>query len=223
MKNLLQVAINEFGIKEIKGPKHNKRIVQYAKDSNFTWINDDETAWCSTFMNWVALQAGLNNSKSAAARSWLQIGIEVSDPEPGDVIVLWRGSIKSNKGHVGIYLGHSKSGDRVYVLGGNQGDAVSITGYPTTRILSFRRLTAFSKVSLPKKFLKKGDRGQEVIKLQDILKVLGFNPGTSDGIFGDKTAFALKQLQSTKDGIEANGIYNFETKELIRILITDKG
>jgi len=44
MKNLLTVAINELGIKEIRGNDHHQRILQYAKDSFFNWIADDETA-----------------------------------------------------------------------------------------------------------------------------------------------------------------------------------
>jgi uncharacterized protein (TIGR02594 family) len=87
MKNLLEVVINEFGVKEIKGPQHNSRIIKYTHQSTLTWINDDETAWCSTFINWVAIQAGFAISKYAAARSWLNVGFETSQPEPTDIVV----------------------------------------------------------------------------------------------------------------------------------------
>lgn len=223
MKNLLQVAINEFGIKEIKGPRHNQRIIKYAHDSKFTWINDDETAWCSTFMNWVALQAGLQNSESASARSWLNVGFETQNPEPGDVVVFWRENINSKFGHVGIYLGYSKDQSRIYVLGGNQGDAVSISAYPTHRLLSFRRLTNSASVSLPKPPLRKGSRGPKVIAIQNALKVLGYNPGTSDGIFGNKTVQAIERLQSTKQSLRITGVYNTETKKLMESLLANKG
>jgi len=223
MKNLLEIAINEFGTKEIKGPKHNARIVKYAHESNFTWISDDETAWCSTFMNWVALEAGLVNSKSAAARSWLGVGFEVSNPEPGDIVVFWRDSIYSHKGHVGIYMGFSKDQSRVYVLGGNQGDAVSISGYPADRILSFRRLTNSNTIDLPNKTLRKGATSNDVKKIQDVLKLLGFNPGTSDGIFGDKTANAIKELQTSNTNLKVTGIYTKATKKYIEELLANKG
>ena len=223
MKNLLEVAINEFGVKEIKGPQHNDRIVKYAHESNFTWINDDETAWCSTFMNWVALQAGLSNSKSAAARSWLSVGFEVSNPEPGDIVVFWRDSIHSHKGHVGIYMGFSKDQTRVYVLGGNQGDAVSISAYPAARVLSFRRLTANAKVGLPNSPIRKGASGSNVKKLQDVLKLLGFNPGTSDGIFGNKTADAIRRLQTSNINLKVTGIYTKDTKKYMEELLANKG
>ncbi|MFD2551761.1 TIGR02594 family protein [Bizionia sediminis] len=222
MKNLLQIAINEFGVKEIIGPKHNDRIIKYAHDSKFTWINDDETPWCSTFMNWVALEAGLQNSKSAAARSWLNVGFETQNPEPGDVVVFWREHINSKLGHVGIYLGYSKDQSRIYVLGGNQDNAVSISAYPANRLLSFRRLTNSNSVSLPTPPLQNGSRGPQVIAIQNALKILGYNPGTSDGIFGDKTQQALEQLQTTDQHVKITGIYNTETKNLMEGLLANK-
>lgn len=223
MKNLLQIAINEFGIKEIKGPKHNERIVTYAQDSNFSWITDDETPWCSTFLNWVAIEAGLTPSKSASARSWLSVGFEISKPEPGDIVVFWREHINSHFGHVGIYLGYSKDASRVYVLGGNQGDTVSISAYPADRVLGFRRLTASKQVGLPLAPMEIGDKGTAVVRLQDVLKLLGFNPGTSDGIYGNKTAAAIKQVQSTTATLSITGDYTIETKKYMEELLTNKG
>ncbi|MEP3837660.1 MAG: TIGR02594 family protein [Algibacter sp.] len=223
MKNLLNVAINEVGITEIKGIEHNKRILEYAEQSFFSWIKDDETPWCSIFINWVAKQAGLDTSKSAAARSWQTVGFETQDPEPGDIAVFWRDSINSHLGHVGIYLGFSKDGTRIYVLGGNQGDAVSISAYPTDRVLSFRRLTNTGSAKLPPSPLRNGSKGNNVVKLQNALKVLGFNPGTSDGRYGNKTENAIKQLQSTNSKLNITGIYNASTKKYMETLLANKG
>lgn len=223
MKNLLNVAINEIGVTEIKGMKHNKRVLEYAQQSFFPWIKDDETPWCSIFINWVAKEAGLEASKSAAARSWQNVGFEIQEPEPGDIAVFWRDSINSHLGHVGIYLGFSKDGSRVYVLGGNQGDAVSISAYPSNRVLSFRRLTNTGNAKLPPSPLRNGSKGTNVVKLQNALKILGFNPGTSDGSYGKKTENAVKQLQSTNDSLKITGIYNAQTKKHMENLLADKG
>lgn len=223
MKNLLNVAINEIGVTEIKGLKHNKRILEYAEQSYFSWIKDDETPWCSIFLNWVAKEASLNTSKSAAARSWLNVGFETQEPEPGDIVVFWRDNINSHLGHVGIYLGFSKDGTRVYVLGGNQGDAVSISAYPSNRVLTFRRLTNTGNSKLPPSPLRKGSKGANIVKLQNALKILGFNPGTSDGDYGNKTENAVKQLQSTNDSLKITGIYNAQTKDYMQTLLTNKG
>ena len=222
MKNLLTVAINEIGIKEIKGNDHHQRILQYAKDSFFNWIVDDETAWCSIFLNWAAKQAGLETSKSAAARSWLHVGHEVNNPEPGDIVIFWREHINSHLGHVGIYLGFSIDHSRIYVLGGNQGDAVSISAYPTERVLSYRRLTSITTTSLPPVTLSKGEMGDKVVMLQNILKLLGYKPGTSDGIFGTKTKNSVKLLQTTNSSLTVTGIYNLETKNYLEELLANK-
>lgn len=223
MKNLLSVAINEIGVKEISGSQHSKRILEYAKESGFAWVNDDETPWCSIFLNWVAKKAGLKQSSSASARSWLNIGESITNPEPGDVVVYYRGNINSWQGHVGIFMGFSMDGSRIYTLGGNQMDSVSISAYGTDKLLGFRRLNPTRSPSLPKPILKKGSKGAEVIKLQDILKFLGYEVGTSDGDFGPKTERGLMLLQSTNSQANINGIYNEQTSDYIKVLIEDKG
>ena len=222
MKNLLNIAINEIGVKEIAGTRHSKRILDYAKESGFPWINDDETPWCSIFMNWVTKKAGLKRSKSASARSWLNIGEATNNPEPGDVVVYYRGNINSWKGHVGIFMGFSVDGSRIYTLGGNQMDAVSISAYSADKLLGFRRLKPSRKPILPKPTLKRGSKGKEVVKLQDILKLLNYQVGTSDGDFGPKTENALVLLQSTDFGRNADGVYDESTKEYINLLMENK-
>ena len=54
MLDILQIASKEMGVTQIVGPEHNDRILQYASEIGMDWINDDETPWCSIFMNWVA-------------------------------------------------------------------------------------------------------------------------------------------------------------------------
>jgi hypothetical protein len=56
----------------------------------------------------------------------------------GDIVVFWRESIKSWKGHVGFYI-REKDG-WIYTLGGNQANQVKISAYPKSRVLSYRRL-----------------------------------------------------------------------------------
>lgn len=215
MNDLLKIATGELGVTEISGSVHSERILQYAEDIGLSWINDDETPWCSIFMNWVALKAGVENSESAAARSWLNVGFSVQNPEPGDIVVYWRGSPSSHQGHVGIFLGFSSDQSRIYTLGGNQGDSVSISAYPRKRFLDFRRLTQAGEFNLQDKVLERGDSGQAVVKLQDALKMAGFDVGTSDGIFGPKTEGGVKQLQSTDFDLEITGIFDKTTREYL--------
>ncbi|MGB0871488.1 MAG: TIGR02594 family protein, partial [Flavobacteriales bacterium] len=208
--------------KEIKGTRHSQRILKYAKESGFGWVSEDETAWCSIFMNWVAKKASLKHSGKANARSWLNVGQAVNIPEPGDVVVYWREAINSWKGHVGIFMGFSANGERIYTLGGNQKDSVCITAYSADKLLGFRRLKPKRKFSLPKPVLKRGSKGVEVAKLQDVLKLLDFDAGTSDGDFGPKTERAVSLLQSTSSAVSLNGKYDKATSQLIEDLLEDK-
>lgn len=213
MKNLIAIASAEIGTKEISGPNANEQILKYAQDCGFDDYTSDETAWCSLFVNWVAHKAGMKRSKSLAARSWLLEGINTSNPEPGDIVVFWRESIDSWKGHVGLYIGYSQDGSRIYSLGGNQGNQVSITAYSTNHLLGFRRLIPAESISFKKRILKKGDTGTDVGKLQDALKLLGFDCGTSDGKFGPMTEGALKEFQATNLNLDISGIFDKATRE----------
>lgn len=135
---ILLIAFSQIGEREEPGAIHNNRILQYFEDIGYKWVRDDETAWCSAFANWVAQNAHLPKSGKLNARSWLTIGNEVDDPEPGDVVVFWRESPTSWKGHVAFYI--SEDEENIMVLGGNQGNEVNISSYPKIRVLSFRRL-----------------------------------------------------------------------------------
>jgi uncharacterized protein (TIGR02594 family) len=134
-----QIAMAELGETEIAGTaRNNKRIQSYLSVVGLG--NDpDETPWCSAFVNWVLKKAGVADiTGSAAARSWLKFGRSVkTKPEPFDVVVFWRGEPNGWQGHVAFYI--SRSGDTIKVLGGNQGNAVSIASYPASRLLDIRR------------------------------------------------------------------------------------
>ncbi len=136
---LLFRALQEYGVKETKGAEHTPRILQYLDWAGFN-IYDDETAWCSTFMNAMANVLCLESSGKANARSWLNVGevVPVGEQKPGDVVVFWRESKNSWKGHVGIYV-NQKLTD-IYVLGGNQNNMVCIKPYHAGRVLGYRRL-----------------------------------------------------------------------------------
>lgn len=222
MDNLIKTAIAELGEKEISGSAHNQNIIDYAQEAGFEWVNDDETPWCSIFVNWVAQKNHLSSSKKANARSWLLIGKKVDDaPEPGDVVIFWRESPQSWKGHVGFFFGFSKDGSRVYCLGGNQGNQVSISAYPSETVLGFRRLAAANLMNLPEPSLQKGDKGNNVKALQDALKIVGFNCGTSDGDYGPKTENTVKALQSTSGFLTIDGVYGPKTKDYLLSLLNE--
>ncbi|MBN2636693.1 MAG: TIGR02594 family protein [Prolixibacteraceae bacterium] len=218
MEQLLKIAFGELGTEEFSGNAHNPEVLKYASETNIKGITTDEIPWCSTFVNWVAMKAGLQFTKKANARSWLSVGLKVTEPEPGDIVIFWRESPESWKGHVGIFLGFSSDKKRVYCLGGNQGNRVSVSAYRANTVLSYQRLTTVKKLVVPDPELKFGSRGAAVVMLQDALKLLNINVGTSDGDFGKKTEAGIKELQTRKPNLTIDGIYNSETRDLLESL-----
>jgi len=136
---LYELAQRFVGVKEITGANDNPLIVWMSQLSNPATA-DDETPWCSAFVNMCAWILRLPRSKSNAARSWLKVGIPIvlPDAEIGDVVILSRGT-SPTAGHVGFFAAHE--GDSVLLLAGNQNNEVNISAFPIGRILGIRRLT----------------------------------------------------------------------------------
>lgn len=138
-----------IGTKEAPGAASNPAVLAMLHLDG-TWPKEDAVPWCSAFVNWIAWLLRLPRSKNLAARSWLAVGkpIAIEQAEVGfDVVVLKRGNGKQPgpevtsgaAGHVGWFAG--VEGDRVHVLGGNQGDAVTVQAFPVKDVLGVRRLT----------------------------------------------------------------------------------
>lgn len=128
------------GVKRKPGAGDNPRIVQYLKSTDLgkPANRNDETAWCSAFVNWCVEQSDHDGTNSAAARSWMHWGKGTKRPTKGAIVVLWRGSKTGTQGHVGFYVRSVNS--RIELLGGNQGDRVSLQQFPKNRLLGYRTL-----------------------------------------------------------------------------------
>lgn len=137
-KDLVLMALNDYGTTEIIGNQHNQKIISYFKKIGHALIKDDETGWCAAFLNAMLLKAGMPNTGKLNARSFLELGIETKEPELGDIVVLWRIKKDSPYGHVGLYIAQDETS--VYILGGNQSNTVNISKYPKERVLSYRNL-----------------------------------------------------------------------------------
>jgi len=134
-----KVARSYLGLKEYPGAKHNDVIVDFAAAVGHSWVKDDETPWCASFVGAVLAQVGLPHTGKLNARSYLTWGdaVDLEDAEPGDIVVFWRGSPSAATGHVGFYAGRADNGG-IIVLGGNQGNKVSKATYPADRLLAVR-------------------------------------------------------------------------------------
>lgn len=130
----LTIARKNIGTKEIVGPKHNSKILNWLTKLK-AWWNNDETAWCGTFCAAMMQEAGLPYPKEwFRAKAWSEYGSLIRPHliAPGAILVFER----KGGGHVGFYIGED---DLCYhVLGGNQGNAVSVSRILKGRCIATR-------------------------------------------------------------------------------------
>jgi uncharacterized protein (TIGR02594 family) len=133
----LEIALKELGVKEYPGQPDNPRIVEYLKTTTLGSPDNsnDETPWCSSFVNWCMEQAHLQGTDNAMARSWLDWGRKLNKPRLGCVVVFSRPP-NPQSGHVAFYVGETPTD--IQVFGGNQGDEVNVSLYPKERFLDYR-------------------------------------------------------------------------------------
>jgi uncharacterized protein (TIGR02594 family) len=141
----LPIADNEYGVIEFPGTEHNPRVLEYlATVTNIGphWRSQDETAWCSAFVNWCVEEAGYVGTKSALSVSWLNWGKKIDTPVKGCIAVFSR----EGGGHCGFYIDETPTLSETYIriLGGNQDHmetkigAVNLTYYLKSRLLGYR-------------------------------------------------------------------------------------
>ncbi len=113
------------GTKEVLGDKNNPVIMDWAKNLDIHYAGDD-IPWCGLFVAHcvgTTLQQEVLPGNPLGARQWEKFG-EPTMPRLGAVMVFWRESLASGKGHVGFYVGED---DEAYqILGGNQSDKVCL-------------------------------------------------------------------------------------------------
>lgn len=134
-------------LQERAGMAHHPYIVWAHSLTGLGLDSPDEVPWCSSWLSSLCWLMGLPRSKSAAARSWHTIGnpiVSLFDAKVGyDIVVLNRGGSDdpavAGPGHVGLFAGLQPG--MVMILGGNQGDSVSVQAFPRTRVLAIRRLS----------------------------------------------------------------------------------
>ena len=135
-------ALRLLGVREVTGRGNNPVIMDWADDLDIHYAGDD-VPWCGLF---VAHCVGSTlpdeplPANPLGARQWQSFG-ERCDPALGAILVFWRESRASFKGHVGFY--HGEDGGALQVLGGNQGDSVSVTRIARDRLLDVRKPRSF--------------------------------------------------------------------------------
>jgi uncharacterized protein (TIGR02594 family) len=143
------IAKNLLGLHEEPGNQDNYFVLWCLSLTDVPGPFHDETAWCSAFGVGCCKLAGIKGSRSAAARSWIDAGTEITITEAKigyDFVVLQRGGgdqpgreVKNAPGHFTWFSGMDGA-DHFLGLGGNQGDKISIESFPVSRILYVGRL-----------------------------------------------------------------------------------
>jgi uncharacterized protein (TIGR02594 family) len=131
--DLISTAESALGLNE---NKQKDLVSQYLAEGGVN-IDPSQTAWCAAFVNATLSKTGLDGTGALNARSFLNWGEEVTTPQLGDVVVLSRGKDPA-LGHVGFFKGFDAQGN-ILILGGNQGDEVSVKAYSADRLLGYRR------------------------------------------------------------------------------------
>lgn len=131
----LALATADLGTVEGIGKSNNPKVIAYFRDAGFAGIKEDSVAWCAGFVNAMLERAGRRGSRSLAARSFEGWGIGLKAPALGAIGVKKR-SNSSWQGHTGFVVGANDK--QVFLLGGNQGDRVSVAAFPRSEFTGFR-------------------------------------------------------------------------------------
>lgn len=143
---IIREAMPLLGVREKLGNKNNPVIMSWAREVGIDYSGDD-VPWCGLFAAVVCSRAGWRAPSAPLwARNWAQFGAGSPEAALGDVLVFERGT----GGHVGFYV--AEDTDAYHVLGGNQGDAVSISRILKTRLLAARR--PMWRISKPSSVIK---------------------------------------------------------------------
>ena len=125
-------ARQHIGMAEIPGKQHNPTIQNWLRTLK-AWWSDDETPWCGTFVAYCCRMADRGVPKEwFRALSWVDAGERLTAPAYGCIVVFNR----TGGGHVGFVVGRDREGN-LMVLGGNQGNKVSIAKFAKDRVVAY--------------------------------------------------------------------------------------
>lgn len=132
---IIDEALKLFGIREVPGPVNAPEIMGWARELGVEGdYVADAVPWCGLFVGAVVQRSGWTPVPGPLwARNWARFGQPSPEAGLGDVLVFGR----EGGGHVGFYVGEDAGA--FHVLGGNQGDAVSIIRVAKWRLLAARR------------------------------------------------------------------------------------
>jgi len=143
----LTYARKDIGQRETLGPNDSPWLRTILK--GYGWLIGQP--WCGGAVRHWFLQVGIQPPQHwYRAKAWLDWGVDCAAPVVGAVVIFDR----KGGGHVGLVVGIDARG-RIMVIGGNQGDKVSVAPFDTARVLGYRlppdswAMTQISRNPLP--------------------------------------------------------------------------
>lgn len=130
----MAVAASAIGLHE----RNNATALNDFLASDGYWAYEaDDIAWCGEFVDTCLRLSGHKTDleNPLGARNWSKYG-ERCEPKFGAIMVFWRGSPEGWKGHVGFMAGADRT--HFHILGGNQGNRVSVSRIARNRFLGAR-------------------------------------------------------------------------------------
>jgi uncharacterized protein (TIGR02594 family) len=127
-----------IGLHEAAGDADNPKVVKLFEDAGHPEVVHDSTAWCAAFVGAVLKRSGLKGNGSLWALDYAKWGQPLDGVALGAVATKRRFNAagKLVGGHVFFVVGWE--GDKVYGLGGNQADRVSVNAYPRSVVAAYR-------------------------------------------------------------------------------------
>lgn len=133
-----ELAVQNLNVAEVSGARNSPVIMGWVQrlGARVLGINvtDDETAWCGTFVAMcvaTALPTEPLPGIAVRASSWDTFGVKI-EPTCGAILRFER----PGGGHVGFYDGEDST--HFHVLGGNQGNRVSVMRLEKSRLVASR-------------------------------------------------------------------------------------
>lgn len=175
------------------------------------------TYWCLKQVNVAISSVGATTQWNT--NSWVKKGM-IKDGLPNLVCCLFKKK-DEKMSHTGLHIG---DGLIIHCSNDVQYGSIDDSGWTHWAIPKGLHTDEYiAAVGEVKKnmVLRKGSKGQAVVKLQEMLNELGFNCGTADGSYGAKTQAAVKAFQE-KYSLYADGIYGKATAAMMEDVYAKK-
>jgi uncharacterized protein (TIGR02594 family) len=137
MKPWFDMALTKKGLHE---DRDNAELREFLRADGKTLGDPSKLPWCGDLVQSciaMTLKEEIIPVNPYLARNWMKFG-KACKQTLGAVAVFWRGRRDGYSGHVGFYAGESVDGKKIYVLGGNQSDQISVVPLGADRVLGFR-------------------------------------------------------------------------------------